>query len=676
MSIEYGVKKYPHLFDPLEIRGKVYKNRLMAAPTMFAHSIFTIPPMRENVYRMVENRAKGGFASVSTGEIGINFEEGKAAFTVEDIDYSIYEGKHFEMMKEYADRIKKHGAIAILEFSHEGLGTMFIEKVYGPVDMMRPDGTQVYAMDETIMQKICDDTERAFRFARECGFDGAMFHGGHSFIFQQFMSNLTNQRTDEYGGSIENRAKFPIRIMEAARRGLGEDKILEIRISAEDGIPVPGALTVEETAEFCKLFDGIPDIIQVSNGMKIKGNGTGTFSDFFAPHGLHMDKAAKIKAVVKKSKVGVIGGFNDPAMCEDVIASGKADFISMGRQCYADPDFPVKTLMGREDNIRKCVRCFHCYPGFDEHPTDIPLMERLATPEGQKIYAPSSMGDCAINPKSGFFNYPDRLPAPTQESRVLIVGGGVAGLQAAITAKERGHFVTLIEKTGELGGTLNFTAKDNDKMDLDAFRKVLIKEALECGANIMLNTECSAEIIEKVKPDVILAAVGGSATAPEIPGIETALKAADVYDNMDAIGKNVIMLGGGLVGCEVALHLASYGHQITVIDIQGRMAPETFGYYRNALLNEMDKRGIVQKLSTSCNCIAGGDVFIIHNGNETVISADTIVYALGMEPNEDIVNKIKRMAKDIPVITIGDCSRIGKVAECIRSGYDAAMAII
>ena len=674
-NMSVGANKYPHVFAPIEIRGHVYRNRLCAAPTMFAHSIFTIPPMAENVYRMVENRAKGGFGEVATGELCINFEEGIAAFVVEPIDFTKYEGKHFEMIKEYADRIKKHGAIALLEFSHEGSDAMCSPHTpYGPEERDRPDGVHVEAMDERIMQKICDDLERVARFTTACGFDGMLFHGGHGFIFQQFVSPLTNHRTDEYGGSMENRARFPKRMLEACRRGLGEDKIIQVRMSAEDGLP--GGMTIDHCVEFCKEIDGMADIIQISNGIKALGNGTNTFSDFFDKHGVNVEFAAKVKAAVTKSLVSVIGGINSPEMCEEIIASGKADFVAMGRQCFADPNFPTKMALGREDHIRRCVRCMHCYPGVSEHPTDVPIFEVLKTEWGQKIYSPMAMGDCAINPNSGFGNYPERLPAPTCAKRVLIVGGGVAGLQAAITAKERGHWVTLVEKTGVLGGTINFTEKDADKTDLCVFKDLLIREANECGAKILLNTECTPELIDREKPDYIIVAVGGYASVPPIEGIEKAIKAADVYDCMDQIGQRVVFLGGGLIGCEVAIHLAKHGHRITIVEKQGRMAPEVLGYYRNALLTEMDRLGIVQMLETSCEKLESGAAVVSCEGATKRLEADTLIVALGMKPDTATVDAVRAMAGEIPVLTAGDCATVGKLADAVRGGYNAAMAVL
>lgn len=668
--------RFPHVFEPITIRGKTYKNRLIAAPTMFAHSIFTIPEMKENVYRMVENRARGGFAAVSTGEHPVNAEEGTALFYEHPIDFTRPEGPDFEAIREYADRIKKHGALCYFEFCHEGARAEHNPPYspWGPDGYVREDGVEVKALDLPMMEKICTDFYNISRYAKLCGFDGVLLHGGHGFIIQQFVSPWTNHRTDEFGGSMENRARFPKMIIDACRRGIGEDGIIEFRFSAEDG--EPGGMTIDDTVEFCKEIDGLVDIIHVSNGLKWAGSRTHTFSSFLDPHGINVEHAARIKAAVKQSKVAVIGGFNSPELCEEVLAAGKADFIELGRQGFADPEFPNKALNGQEDSIRRCVRCFQCYPGFCEHPTDIPLFEKIGPEEAGKIYSPFAMGRCAINPNSGFGWYPETVPAPQGSRKVLIVGGGPGGLQAAITCAQRGHKAVLAEKTGRLGGTMNFTDTDGDKVDLRNFKNLLIREATECGTDIRLNTTVTKGLLDEVQPDVILVAVGGHPAVPPIPGIETAMDALTAYDSMDKVGKKVVLVGGGLVGCEVGLFMADQGREVTVLEMRDMMAFETFGYYRNTLLETMDKRGIRQILGAKCLAFEEGGVRVELDGKEQFIPADTCVYSMGMKPNSDAVEAVKALAGEVPVRTIGDCDHVAKMGDAVRAGYLAAMEIV
>lgn len=665
---------YEHLLSPVTIRGKVYRNRMIAAPTLFAHAVYFIPKIRENVYRMVERRAAGGFAAVSTGELPVNFEEGITSFVDRPVDYTKYEGEDFEHTREYARRIQKHGALAYLEFCHEGsmAETKAPQEPWGPVAYTREDGVNVRELNEEMMQKICRDFYNISVYAKKCGFDGVLLHGGHGFLLQQFISPWTNTRTDEYGGSIQNRARFPKMILEAVRRGIGEDMILELRFSAEDG--VPGGMTIDDTIGFMKEIDGMADIIHVSNGLKWRGNHTKTFSSYLDKHGINVEYARKIKAAVHRSRVAVIGGLNDPDMCEEIIASGAADFVAFGRQGFADPSFPAKVAAGRPETIRRCVRCFQCYPGSFEHPTDTPLTQRGYTPEQvQKIFNPAAMGRCAINPDSGLEFYSDQIPKVIKQENILIVGGGAGGMQAAITAVSRGHKVTLIEKEDCLGGTINFTDKDDDKEDLRNFKNLLIREVTGCGADIRLNTPLTKELIEQLKPDRIIAAIGARQMRVPFQGIWRAKNVMEVYKHPERIGFRVIIVGGGLAGCEAALYLARRGHIVIIIEMQKLIAREIYGYYRNALLENMYRFYVRQYPGTVCERFDADGLYLLRNGEHFKLTADTYIYSMGMCQNKEAKQELCEMAGDVPVTWIGDCKQVGRLGDAVRGGYMAAM---
>jgi 2,4-dienoyl-CoA reductase-like NADH-dependent reductase (Old Yellow Enzyme family)/thioredoxin reductase len=627
---------------------------------------------------MVENRAKGGSGAVSTGEISVNAEEAKCLFLERAVDFTKFEGEDFEAIKEYATRIKKHGAIAYLEFCHEGSRSEAKPpyQPWGPMSYVREDGVEVKAMDMAMMEKVCNDYYNISRFARECGFDGVLIHGGHGFNIQEFISPWTNQRTDEFGITMENKARFPKMLIEAARRGIGEDKIIELRLSAEDG--VEEGLKIEDTVEFCKLIDGMVDIIHVSNGLKWAGNQTNTFSDFFDMHGVNIEHAAKIKEAVTKSYVSVIGGINSPELAEEIIKSGKADFVELGRQGFADPEFANKAKNGQEDKIRRCVRCFNCYPGFCEHKTDVPLWEKgLSQEEVAKIYSPASMGQCAINPNSGFGHYEECYPLPEKEQHVLIIGGGVGGLQAAITASERGHSVTLVEKSDRLGGIINFTDVDEDKVDLRNFKNLLIREVTENEKiKVILNKTADEKMINEINPDSVIIAIGSSSLIPSIKGIDKAIPALDVYRNINRVGQRVVLVGGGLVGCEVGLYLASEGREVSIVEMNTMMAFETFGYYRNGLLDEMDKRKINQYLGAKCLEMHENGIVVEQAGEDKLIPANTVVFSMGMSPNQQEAQQLAKACGERNVFVIGDCVKAGKVGDAVRSGYLAALQIV
>ncbi len=680
-----GAAKYPHVFDPIEIRGNVFRNRLVAAPTMFFHAPYFIEPIRENIYRMVGERAEGGFGCVATGELPLNFEEGRGAFMDRAIDVHHFYGADFDAAKEYADRIHAGGALAYMEISHEGLEADDAAEPWGPCDFVREeDGRHVFGMDRQMMEKVCRDFFDMGRFATACGFDGVLLHGGHGFLLQQFVSPLFNKRTDEFGGSIENRSRFPKMCLKALRAGMGEDKVLELRMSAEDG--EEGGMTLEDSCGFAEQIDGLVDIFHVSNGIKKYGNGGDTFSDIFDVHGVNLERAAAIKGHLKKSLVAVVGGFNSVAQAEDAIATGKCDFVEYARQCFADPNFIEKTLDGREEMVHRCLRCFHCYPGFCEHPTDIPLWYQLPHEEFMKIYSPAVMGDCSVNPNSGFGYYPDRLPKPDGSRRVLVVGGGVGGMQAAVTAARRGHDVTLAEASERLGGVLLFAEHDHDKREWIDLIEVLKRELGEEGVKVELGRKVDDAYIQELRPERVIIATGAKNKPCPLPGASRAMNAADSYYHLDELGHSILIAGGGLTACETALNLAALGHEVTLVARKSRITGSTFGYYRNALLSEMDKRGVKQVLSTCAieftdeglSCVKAIDDKGTPGDEHLVLSADTYMYSFGMEPDAETVNALCSAAEaaGAKVAVVGNAECASTVRDAIHSGNDAAMAIL
>ena len=653
--------EYKNLFSPLEIRGKVYKNRIETAPTYFAFRIFDPdhPEVSENVYRMCEKRAKGGAAAVSIGESPINFDDGVSLFSV-PFDYAKLEGKYFEGYKQYANRIKKAGALAIAEVCHEGMFSMTKgADCVGPCELTREDGVHVRAMDEAAMKKCIGEFVQTAKFMKAAGFDVFMIHGGHGFLLQQFLSPYFNKRTDEYGGNNENRARFPLQILKAVREVLGDDMLLELRMSAEDGIP--GGMKIEDTLQFYRMVDGIVDIIQISNGMKLKGGSTRTFTSMFDAHGYNAPFAKKVKEVVKVSKVYVVGGINHPALAEQIIADQMADLVVIGRQAFADPEFANKARTGQTGLIRKCVRCHQCYPGVVEEPTDAAGMINQ-----------HDIGRCAINPKENFFFYPDCLPKPEKSRKVLIIGGGVCGMQAALTCKERGHVPIIVEKDEHLGGTLCFTDWDDDKVDLREFKNTLIRQVEAAKIEVHFHITADKEYIKKVNPDYIIVAIGAHSFKPPIPGIDHAIDAKEAYENLAAVGKRVLLIGGGLVGCEVGLCLAGLGHQVTVAEMQERMASEAIRAYRTTLFEEMETRHL--NLMNHMKCVEimeDGAVFETEDYTRKKIEADTCIYSLGMRKNAIDLEGI-----GIPVVYAGDCDQVGNVRSSVTGGYRAALNIL
>lgn len=674
------MKTFPNLLSPIKIGSHTYRNRIEAAPTIFA-SLVLIPQAADRVLRMIEDRAKGGCASVVNGEIPVNFNDSLRPIVVGEgkmlnvtVDYKDFNSPAFAIFRKNAEAIKKHGAIAISELSHFGIEKPLLDDgilPLGPVAYTKPDGTQVKAFDKESMAKVANDFADAAEYMKAAGFQGVFVHCGHGWLIGQFLSNRNNKRTDEFGGSMENRARFPLAILGAIRERCGADFLIEIRLSGQENLP--GGITIDDTVAFCKLLEGkgLVDLIHISAGHYFSPARSNEFSTIFRPHALNADYAAAVKKSVS-IPVAVVGGITTAEDAERIISEGKTDIVSMGRQMIADPDFANKAAAGHADDIRSCLRCCVCYPGpSGEHKTD---------PAG--VHFPG-LGSCTINPYNvnSFSHHkilPEDMPKPKAARKVLIAGGGPGGMEAAIDAADRGHNVILADNADRLGGVLRLTDKDFYKKDLRDFKNLLIREVGKRNIDVRLNTTVTPETISEIKPDALIIAIGADPVIPPIQGIKKAITALDVYFKPDIhIGKKVVMVGGGLVGCEVGLELAHMGKEVTVIDMLERLVAEAIGIHRTALLDRMDEVGVTSLVKTTCKEIKDNGILAVNGeGREVFIPADTVVLALGMKARTEETRKLREAAGSIPVFEIGDCVRAAKVGEAVQEGYTAAMSIV
>jgi len=513
-------------------------------------------------------------------------------------------------------------------------------------------------MDEAMMNRVADNFAKTAKYLKLVGFDMCMIHGGHGWLLGQFLSPFTNKRTDRYGGSRENRARFPIMVIDRIREAAGPEFLIEYRLSGEE--LVEGGITIEDTVDFAKRIEKKVDIIHVSVGIYHLHVESRTFSSMYDPHGCNVHLAEAVKKAVSVP-VAVVGGINDPAMAERIIAEGKADFVALGRQALADPEFPNKALTGRSDEIAPCLRC-GCF-------SPMPQIEGEITP-------PHTF-QCTVNPVSSKEFRMSLAPAVKGVKKVLIAGGGPGGMYAAVTAAERGHRVILVEKTDLLGGILKFTDTDTYKFDLKRYKNSLIKRINKLKIEVRLNTEATPELIERENPDVLIVAVGSQPIAPHIPGISgpNVMQALDIYRDPEKAGKSVVMIGGGLVGCETGLHLAALGKSVTLVEMMDKLAPDATESHRIALFAMMDK-AIKSYTGMRCTEItAKGIKAITKDGAEKFIEADSVVYAVGMKADSEKAFSLCRAASK-QYFLIGDCVSPRKVKEAVHEGYHAAMDII
>lgn len=652
------MSNYPHLTSPIRVGSREYKHRMVAAP-IYCGTFINIPGLCDVLIKGMTDRAKGGAATVMLGETAVDFE-GASREPFPPIDYTNLQDPTMPKIKALVKEIQSHGALALIELSHCGESVEPIPGVkfgLGPMGYTREDGMVIYGMNEEQMQRVIQHFIQAALWMKEAGMDGIMIHAGHGWLLHQFLSPRTNKRTDEFGGSLENRARFPLMLLSAVREAVGKDFIIEMRVSGEECMGEDG-MHIDETAAFCKMAEPYVDLVHVSVGVYRNPILSGEFSSMFQEHGLNAEASAAVKAAVS-IPVAVVGGITSPELAEELIASGKCDIVAMARPLTADPDFPNKVLEGREDDIAQCIRCFKCFMG--------PL-------EGVPIEEMPKLFGCSVNPSAFCLDKELLASKPERSKKVLVIGGGVAGMTAAITACDRGHQVTLAERSGKLGGLLFFTDTDYYKKDMKKFKELLIRRVEERDIKVLLNTEITPEDLAASDAEAVIIAIGSSPLTAPIKGIENALQALELYPDSSIAGKKIIMVGGGLVGCEVGIDLARAGKDVTIVEMTDKAAPESYPMHRIALMDEMEKLVTVKTGLTCTEIHKDGVTCKDREGNEVVLEGDTVVHALGMRANAQAAEALKEAAK-VPCTAVGDCVRAAKIYEAGKEAWEAAMRI-
>jgi len=601
-----------------------------------------------------ELRAKGGAAVVPISECIVHTETGKS----HNLNICLDAPNVLPGLAITASAIKRHGAIASAELNHSGKysGADNIDKSknvanirYGPSADVLDNGAVIREMPREMIHMLIEQFGKGAALVKKAGFNMILLHAGHGWLLQQFFSPAHNRRTDEYGGSLENRARLILEVLEAIRGAVGRGFPIEIRISAEEYSE--GGYTLKDAIELAKLVEDKVDLIQVSTGSH-EGSFDKTHQPMFVPRGGLVHYAAEVKKHVKKP-VAAIGALNDPRMMEEIIASGKADAVVLGRALLADPFLPKKAMTGREDEIIPCLRCFTC------------MGERMAT--GLRI--------CAVNPIIGREYESNFAPQPTEPKKVLIAGGGPAGMQCAVTAARRGHEVILCEKEQELGGALRSERAIPFKQDMIGYVNAKALEMEKAGVEVRLGTEVTPQLVESIKPDVLIIAVGAEPIIPPIPGIDgpNVVVANDLSEPEAKIGRKVVVLGGGQVGCEAAIHLAQEGRDVTVVEMLPEVAMDANGRQRPILLDMLKKLVTVKTGLKGVRVTEEGLVCQDKSGNEIMFPADTIICAVGQKPRRAVVESLLNTA---PIVEeIGDCVKPQRIAEATFRGHYAALDI-
>lgn len=644
-------KYYPHLASPITINNLTFKNRILGAP-MSNPELDSDCNMRKEEIAFHENRARGGLAGVAIG-LGIVDAIGRSHTK----EVKLYDVMSLPSLKEAANAMHRHNCNAVMELAHGGKfanarGHGSAEGVnMGPNDEINGEGHPVRSMTEEDIYRVADCFGQAAKLVKEAGFDMVLIHGGHGWLLGQFSSPAMNHRTDRWGGSLENRMRFSLLVIEKVREAVGPDFPIEFRMSGAEF--TKGGYGIEEGIEMAKAIDGKVDIIHVSAGVHEDPEVfVRTHPSMFIEHGCNVYLAAEIKKHVK-TPVATLGGLNDPDMMEEIIATGKADIIEIARQSICDPYFPEKAFSGNKDDITRCCRCFTCFYNY--------LTNRTFC--------------CAFNPVVGNELEHKHAFPPTTPKKVIVVGGGPGGMEAAITAAGRGHSVTLYEKNSRLGGQLLSEQYIPFKQDMYNFVKVLEGRLAKSGVDVRLNTELTAEQAAAENADVIITAIGAKPIVPPIPGIdnEKVVGLTALHQPEPALGQKVVILGGGLVGSECAIYLDGLGKDVTIVEMKEDWAADSYFMHKNAMKIYMRDSNIKIHVNTTAKAITDKGLVCQTPEGQLVIPADNILLAAGMRADRKTAESFYNAAPR--VFETGDCIKAGRVVEAVTTGYYRAIDI-
>ena len=670
--------RYKHVFSPIRIRNVDFKNRIFLAPVTPTLSTPDGYVTRELVdwFRMF---ARGGVTTLCLGNCSIDLEENN------DQSYQLELGKDscIYPLALYADMCKQFGCHASLEINHAGEGMLMTGEIaYSSSSFISEDeihravrkNREPIATTEMTKEKIKETAEKFGMAAgrmKRAGMDIVMVHGAHGNLISQFTSPFFNRRTDEYGGSTENRARFAIEVCDAIRRHCGEDFVIEYRCSGDE--EAPGSMRIDETIELAGYLKDHIDILHVSAGLHSDPFGPNLYyrnwcQNYLMDRGFNVHYARDIKKAHPDLLISTVGSIMSIDYAEKIISNGWADFVSMCRPLMADPEMPNKYAHNRPEDRRPCLRCDAC---------------------AKHLRVPKPMF-CAVNPMANMTSElrDGVVPKAPEKKKVAVVGGGPGGIQAMETLVTRGHSVTLYEKSGRLGGNAVGAAVPPFKVDMQDYLAWLRHTAAQCaekGARILLNTEATRDILDFEKYDALVIAVGADPIIPDsIPGITKphVIWAPDAEENASMIGKKIVVVGGGGVGFEAALDCADIGKDVTLIEMASEAEAKvnlrtSAGNVYRELLTIFEKREIPVLYGTALVEVKDGSIVTknVISGELSELPCDTVLLAMGMKERWTLVDELRHSAPESNVHIVGDCRKVGTISEAVNQAFQACIHI-
>jgi 2,4-dienoyl-CoA reductase-like NADH-dependent reductase (Old Yellow Enzyme family)/thioredoxin reductase len=670
------------------------RNRVImpAMATRMAEPDYTIGPRLREYHAL---RAKNGCALNITEFVAVH-ESSHFPCTP-----AIYEDRFIPGFRLLAEELHRYGGRLCVQLWHAGRQTTKEQSGFDPA---APSAVAVgpgWPVPRELTEEEISALVRAFGDAavraKQAGADAVEIHGAHGYLVGQFVSAWSNRRKDRYGGSLENRMTFAVEIIREIRGRVGGDFPLIYRMSAEERVNSPEAMTTPQAVAAAKIVEAAGvDAVHVSIGTY------GDMWDMIPPiqhtPGFNIPNAAAVKAAVNIPVIAV-GRINFPALADAILAEGKADFVSIGRGQLADPEFVKKAREGRAEDIVKCIGCNQgCIGryGVSPHGPHLTCLQNprcgheFLSPEVCRVSAQDRIeiheSECSHPQNSP--NTPDNRDFGINTARdngrpgegrpalkrVLVAGGGIAGLSAARFLKAQGHEVFLYEEQPECGGEFLLAGIPPGKQEIAGAVLWMIRRAALEGITVHTGCSVDAGTLSREKPEVLILATGARPIKPEIPGVERALFARDALTGKVPVGRQVVIIGGGLVGCETAEYLTSLGKDVVLVEALDKLAPKADTYKRHYIEEYIQKHRIPVYLQARCLEIGPGRMTIRDKANqEQALPADTVVIAAGYRSRTELAELAREQG--IPWVAIGDAKEPRLAIDAIKEAFDCAQTI-